>query len=104
MSHFDFPEWPNGEDGTVLMDIVIDKTVNDAFILFHGGETEYRVRHCDFADHHLRRVCTVAQEPGHCLCLVEVGVCLSVYEREREWLVCLAESMVALCIQRISTR
>lgn len=36
--------WPAGEKGNVLVDVVLDKPVDEAFLLIYGAENELRVR------------------------------------------------------------
>lgn len=35
--------WPEGEKGNVLLDVLVDKPVDDAFLLLFSGENELRV-------------------------------------------------------------
>lgn len=39
--------WPAGEKGTVLLDVVLDKPVDEAFMLIFGGENELRASAAD---------------------------------------------------------
>ena len=38
-----WPGWPEGVEGSVLLDVVIDLQVDAAFLLFFGGQNELRV-------------------------------------------------------------
>jgi hypothetical protein len=38
-----WPEWPDGEEGRVLLDVVLDLQVDKAFLLLFGGLTELTV-------------------------------------------------------------
>lgn len=39
-----FPGWPDGEEGKVLLDVVLDQPVDAAFLLLFGGLNDLRVR------------------------------------------------------------
>ncbi len=36
------PVWPDGDEGILLTDILIENNIQDVFIMIHGGLTEYR--------------------------------------------------------------
>lgn len=38
-----WPRWPDGEEGKVALDVVLDLPVDQAFLLLYGGLTELRV-------------------------------------------------------------
>eukprot|EP00204_Picochlorum_oklahomense_P001550 CAMPEP_0118807904 /NCGR_PEP_ID=MMETSP1161-20130426/35713_1 /TAXON_ID=249345 /ORGANISM="Picochlorum oklahomensis, Strain CCMP2329" /LENGTH=623 /DNA_ID=CAMNT_0006737289 /DNA_START=18 /DNA_END=1889 /DNA_ORIENTATION=+ len=45
------PVWPEGDDGVLLNDILIEKSIQDVFIMIHGGLTEYRKHLEDLCKH-----------------------------------------------------
>jgi hypothetical protein len=38
-----WPQWPDGEEGRVLLDLILDLQVDSAFVLLQGGLTELTV-------------------------------------------------------------
>ncbi len=38
-----WPRWPDGEEGRVALDVVLDLPVDQAFLLLYGGLNDLRV-------------------------------------------------------------
>lgn len=39
-----WPRWPSGQSGFEMLDIVVDKSLEDLFYLLYGSDNEFRVR------------------------------------------------------------
>jgi hypothetical protein len=38
-----WPGWPSGTAGTVVLDVVVDKGPDEVFLMAYGGDSEFRV-------------------------------------------------------------
>lgn len=39
----EWPTWPKGEQGNVLVDVLVDKPIDEVFLLLYGGLTDLKV-------------------------------------------------------------
>jgi hypothetical protein len=40
----EWPTWPGGEKGTAMLDVIVDKPVDDVFLILYSGTGDFKVR------------------------------------------------------------
>lgn len=48
-----WPAWPAGQQGFPILDIEVEKSIDDLFLLLHGGHNDFRVRCLPVKGHRL---------------------------------------------------